>query len=734
MAKQDALIEELAAQVRHHRNLYYNRTPEISDEEFDALEDRLRELAPKHPVLAEVGAAPEGEKILDPAALHERHATRSAEVEKLAKSVLDQCASFYEDEEIGLRPGYKNIIRTYRAAWEKLTALAPDHPVLGLVVPAEGQDFPKARHEIPMGSLNKVNSAEELEEWGARCDELGAATKLDPISADLSLTEKIDGLSLEVLYQDGKLEAAITRGDGDVGELITANVLRMKAVPATIKNKARLSVRGEIVLAKHDGPKLETFRKKLDKEFGELKSLRNMAAGLARAKEPRYLPACKFLTVLFYDLEGADGIGSEKDKLAFLTKLGFSTPAIDFGDLAALIARFNEYEKGKRAKLDYEIDGLVVRANDLRTQTLLGELNNRPRAAVAFKFSSEMQVTTLHGILWSTGDSGRITPIAQIDKVFLAGAEVKQASLHNVANVKKLGIGVGDQVLVSRRNDVIPYVEKLVAKASADVAEAPAKCSRCGAKVSVEGEYLVCRNEDCPARRVGRLKMWIRELGLLDWGERTLERFFEEGLAKEPADLYRLTPANVMALSGFGEISAKRLLEPLADKKKLPLTTFIAALGIEGVARETAKLLVAAGYDSPEKIASASVEALSEIPGLGGIKAERIIEGLKSRLKEIGRLAEVGVVPVAPKEGGPLAGLSFCFSGSHARPRKELQNIVEKNGGSVASAVTKGVRYLVLADASSTSSKAEKAKKLGTDVIDEAAFEAVVRERGGSLD
>ena len=227
---------------------------------------------------------------------------------------------------------------------------------------------------------------------------------------------------------------------------------------------------------------------------------------------------------------------------------------------------------------------------------------------------------------------------------------------------------------------------------------------------------------------------WIGRLELLNWGEKTLVRLFEEGLAREPADLYRITPEQLMALDGFGETTAKKLLEPLHALKKIPLDRFIAALGIESVSLETGALLVRAGYDSMPKIAEATLEELSGIAGLGAIKAEKIKEGVGGRLAEVERLAAVGVVPVAPREGGPLAGLTFCFSGSHARPRKVLEGIVDRHGGRVASGVTKGVDYLVLADASSTSSKAEKARKLGTAVIDEATFDEVVRARGGTVE
>lgn len=718
-------VEALAEQIRFHRDRYYNDQPEISDEEFDALEDRLRALAPDHPVLGEVGAAPAADAALDAAAEAEAQALSAAQdAGRLAEQLEAEADRAYAG-----RPGDP---RHYKGLWLAVARLDEGHPTLTRVPPPQGMDWPKARHEIPMGSLNKVNAEQELKDWAARCDELAVKADLPPVSTDLALTEKLDGISIEVVYAEGRVETAITRGDGLVGERITANVMRMQGVPAEIGHRGRISVRGEIILRKSDAPAFETFKRGVDKRFEQLKSLRNTAAGIARTKDAKLLGACRYLTILFYDLEGLE-LASERDKLAFLKAQGFATPSMVFGDVDAVLAEHRRYADAARAALDYDIDGLVARANALHSFTLLGELNNRPRAAVAYKFGNEMMVTTLLGIQWSTGDSGRITPIAQIEAVFLAGAEVRQASLHNVANVRAMDIGVGDQVLVSRRNDVIPYVEKVVVKGP-NHEQPPSACGACGEPVTVDGEYLLCGNETCPARRVGRLKTWIKHLGLMEWGEKTLERLYERDMVKEPADLYRLTVADVQRLDGYGEVSAKKLLDPLNAAKQIPITTFIAALGIQSVSKETAKLLIGAGYDSFEKIAAASVEALSAIEGLGAIKAEKIITGMRGRLDEIARLAEVGVVPVRPAEGGPLAGLSFCFSGAQSRPRKELELLVEKNGGAVRSAVTKGLTYLVLADPNSTSSKAQKARSLGTEIIDGGGFEEIVRSRGGTLE
>ena len=341
--------------------------------------------------------------------------------------------------------------------------------------------------------------------------------------------------------------------------------------------------------------------------------------------------------------------------MALIEKLGFTTPRTIFGELEAVVAAWRDYAGGARERADYDIDGLVVSANDLRTLALLGELGNRPRGAVAFKFPHDERVTTLIGIEWNTGDTGRITPVAFVEPVVLAGAKVQRASLHNAANVRKLTIGVGDQVLVSRRNDVIPYVEKVVVPAG-HTATPPTRCGSCGNDIVLEGEYLVCRNDDCPARRIGRLKIWVRTLGLRDWGEKTLERFFAKGLVKEPAELYRLSVDDIAKLEGFGIDSAKKLVDPLHAKKEIPIATFIAALGIESVSVETARLLVASGYGDIEALANATIEKLCTVDGIEATKATKIVTGIRARLDEIARLRSVGVVAVASSEGGPLAG------------------------------------------------------------------------------
>lgn len=606
----------------------------------------------------------------------------------------------------------------YDALEDALRELDPTSPVLARVGSGElVAEWPKARHEIPMGSLNKAVSEEELRAWLARCQELATKDGLGPVT-DLFVAEKLDGISIECIYRDGKLGDAITRGDGEMGERITQNVARMKGVPPRIKDKRSMSVRGEIILRLSD----------MKKHVTQGTSPRNLAAGTSKRFDGT---GCDNLTVLFYDVADGPDLATEVEKFAFLRSLGFATPQTAHGELDDVIALYARYSGGLRAKLDYEIDGLVIYVNPLHTQSMLGEVNHRPRGAVAFKFASPAKVTTVLDIRWDTGPSGRVVPVAIVAPVELAGATVQRASLHNASHVRALGIGVGDEVLVSRRNDVIPYVEEVVEQRGVP-AVAPAACTVCGHGLSVEGEYLVCRNPTCTAIVEGRIENWIDAVGALEWGDKLVAQLVEARLVSEPADLYRLTWQQIAGLDRRGEKSAKKCIEQLRARLPLTLPVFIAALGMDSFALQTAKLLVAAGYKSIDAMLAAQETDLAAINGLGPLKAASIVRGLNLRREEIQRLLDAGIVPVTPEQAGPLAGLSFCFTGASERPRAELTALVESRGGSVLASVTKDLKYLVIADPASTSSKAEKARKYGTKLITEAELAALAALAAGA--
>jgi DNA ligase (NAD+) len=566
-----------------------------------------------------------------------------------------------------------------------------------------------------MGSLNKAVDETELREWAERCEELGAKSGLAPISKNLLVTEKLDGLSLAVNYEKGELVEAITRGDGHVGERITSNARRMKGVPGQLPEPLTVSIRGEIIL------KLSDMKRGFP---GYDSPPRNKAAGTSKRYDGQ---GCEWLSVMFYDLEGEGAeYATEKEKYERLVGLGLLVAPFRVTDLDGVLRIYQEYRAEKRAALDYEIDGLVVRANDLHVQHLLGDLGGRPRAAVAFKFPSMARMTRVRGIGWETGPTGRITPVAFVEPVEIGGAIVQNVVLHNASNVERLGIGVGDEVLVSRRNDVIPYMEEVVVK-HGPVAAVPRACATCGAELTKRGEYLVCANVACRAIVEGRIHRWVFTQDIMEWGDKLIAQLVEAKLVREPADLYRLEAAQIAALERRGDVIAKKLLDNLRAKLPLPLPVFLASLGVDDFAMETAKLVVASGFDTLEKVQAVTEEELAAIKGLGAVRAKAIVAGLAARREEIGRLLEVGVVPVAPAAGGVLSGKSFCFTGALSRPRKEYERMVEANGGTILSGVTKDLSYLVLSDPTSGSSKAEKARKYGTQCIDEAAFMELLR-------
>jgi DNA ligase (NAD+) len=628
-------------------------------------------------------------------------------VEELAERLALYRAKYYAGEPLVSDAAYD-------ALEDELRGLDPTHPILGLVGTSTlVGPWQEARHEIPMGSLNKVVSVEELREWLARCDELLAKQGAPPIDSELSVTEKLDGLSVELIYRDGRFVDGITRGDGEIGERITPNVALMRGVRASIPDTRPLSVRGEILLRLTDARE----------HFPPGRTPRNTAAGHARSINREFRLRLPFLSVLVYDLMGAPEVATEHGRLVLLRRLGFSTPLAYLGSVDEVIAWHRRYSEELRDNSDYEIDGLVVRANRIDAQVRLGELNHRPRGAVAFKFASPSKVSRVLEIRWDTGSSGRVTPVAVVEPVMLAGATVQRASLHNASLVRELDIGVGDEVLISRRNDVIPYVEEVVEK-HGSAAKPPKDCGRCHQPLQAEGEYLFCRNAQCPGLLEGRIHNWIDAMGALEWGDKLVEQLVERGLVREPLDLYSLAVEDVASLEREGRKKGRKVAErALAElRARLPLTlpVFLAALGIEGFGLQTARLLIGAGYRDLDRLLEASEAEIGAIRGLGGIKAATIVRGLRTRADEIQRLLDAGIRPEALAEAGPLAGKTFCITGTHSRPRKELGALIEQRGGRLLSSVTQALDYLVIADPASTSSKAVKARQYGTKLLSEA--------------
>lgn len=541
-------------------------------------------------------------------------------------------------------------------------------------------------------------------------------------------SEKLDGVSILLYYVGGHLKQAITRGDGAVGEDITRNVLRMKGVVPFVSGFDG-DIRGEIILTKSDHAA----------HFPTYANPRNAASGIAKRIDGQ---GSEHLTVVHYRLRRtAKPISTKVTELKVLERIGAKVPnwgVFCTADEANTVYQW--YVHGSRARLDYDIDGLVFEVDNQTLFDDLGELNSRPRAAVAFKFPHDQKTTILRDIQWQVGNTGRITPVAIFDEVLLAGARVTNASLHNLSNIAKIlqapspsgqpvmfatprgdHFVAGDQILVSRRNDVIPGVEAIVQGsllASATPLLPPTTCPACSTTLTRDGEYLVCPNNDmCSAQISGAVKRWVAGLGLKGWGDAIIDALCDGGWVSEPADLYALDAGELaeVEMSGrrIGSTADTILAELNAKGREIPLHVFVGSLNIPLCSRSTCQTIADAGYDSLDKMRAATDTEIAAIPGMGAGRGQAFTEGLVSKASVIDKLLANGV-KIKVKATGTLTGKSFCFTGFRDG---DLEAKIEGLGGAMKSSAVKGLTYLVAQDPSSNSGKAQKARAQGTTII-----------------
>lgn len=558
----------------------------------------------------------------------------------------------------------------------------------------------KYTHKIPMGSLNKSQTDIEIKEWMDKYSE-----------SEYLLTLKLDGLSISLVYENGVLVKAVTRGAGTVGELITKNVIKMRGVPLRLKDKINITVRGEIILSK------ENFKKYFQGSSNE----RNAASGTCRRFDGEN---CDKLDVLSYQLFSDDlNLKTFKEQFDKLNDLGFKVPTYYIGkNYYEILNIKKEYDLKLRDEYEYIIDGLVMHVNDISKHEQYGYLNMRPYASLAIKFDSVFKEGIIESIETQVGNSGRLTPVATLNPpVDLLGTKVSRASLHNFSNINELGVGVGAKVLVCRKNDVIPYIEEVIEEPK-EIYKQPEYCPKCNTPVLNVGEYVQCPNtSSCIAQIEGRIINWIKDLNILEWGESLIKKLVESNKVNTIADLYTLTINDLSSLDRMGDKSAKKCYDILHSNKEIPLDIFIGALSIPGIGSSTIKLIMDAGCDELTKFGQLKAEHFEKVAGVGPIKAKSLAEGLINNQKLIIDLLANGI-KIKDKIIGKLTGKSFCFSGNMVNKRQNLEAMVIKNGGQVKSSVGKGLSFLVLGDKNSTSSKAVAAKKNNTEVISEEDF------------
>lgn len=644
-------------------------------------------------------------------------------IKELADELLRAKYTYYN---IKLPDGMKPITLTdkvYDTREAELRALDPNNWVLKIVgAPQTQSEWKKAKHQIPMGSLNKVNLPAELTKW---VSDVGGEDE------DLFVTEKLDGLSIECIYEDGVLVQAITRGDGETGEDITSNVIKMGGVPSKLKGgNLKIGKMACVITAQNDeftgSLRGEIIMKKSvhKKHFADKANPRNAASGVSKRLDG---VGSEHLDILFYQALGDVDFLTEVDQFKWLKIQGVGIPNYWlFDDAAEANKHWRDYQDNKRDALDYDIDGLVVRINSLEVQMAKGDKDLRPLGAMAFKFDNEMKESTIKDIIWQVGNSGRITPVAVVEPVVLVGATVTRASIYNMSYIEELKLDIGAKVLVARANDVIPRIEELV-KGTGKIAKAPEFCPECGGLTKMDGENLICGNtKHCRAQIIGRIKNWVNELNLLEWGDTLIEKLVDAKKVKTVADLYKLEVKDISGLDRLGDKTAQKCYDILWANNEISLEVFLGGMSIPMIGQSTIKAIMNAGCDTLERFGQLSADDFAEVPGVGPTKAKSLADGLKSYQKVILDLVDNGV-KIKAKVQGTLTGKSVCFTGSMKTKRPVLEKMAADQGADVKGSVGKGLTYLVIADPNSTSSKAVAARKLGTSLISEEDFLDLVK-------
>ncbi len=589
--------------------------------------------------------------------------------------------------------------------------------------------FEKAPHRLPMLSLANSYSTEDILEFDERTKKfLNTQDDLDYLCEP-----KFDGLSMELIYENGLLVRALTRGDGTVGEDVTQNVRTIRSIPLKLSLKeppALLEVRGEVLMFKKDFANLN----ELQQESGlqTFANPRNAAAGTIRQLDSK-IAASRPLKFFAYALGAVEGVefSTQHEVESYFVKAGLPSAVNHKQDLVrvcsggkAVIDYYQHIEK-IRSELPFDIDGIVIKVNSLAVQDDLGLVARSPRWASAAKFKPEQAQTLVESIIVQVGRTGALTPVAIMKPVKVGGVTVTNATLHNQDEIDRKDVRVGDTVVVQRAGDVIPEIVSVVANLRPKNSQAflmPSSCPACGSKVQrVEGEVVTrCVNPLCIAMVKESLKHFVarRAMNIDKVGDRLIETFVDHKLVLRFSDFFRLTKADVLSLERQGEKSAQNIIDSIHNSRTPTLARFIFSLGIRFVGEQTAKLL-ADHFLTIEKFLKASEEELLQVPEIGPKVAKSIIEWTSNPklAQEIQELQNLGIKitnPVRAQEG-PLSGKSFLITGTLPVKRDDAKDFIEKNGGKILSSVSAKLNYLVVGD--DPGSKVEKAQGLGVQII-----------------
>lgn len=584
-------------------------------------------------------------------------------------------------------------------------------------------ELPKERHAQPMLSLDKTKDVEQLKSW------LGIQKGL--------LSWKLDGLTIVLTYENGKLVKAVTRGNGEIGEVITNNAKVFQNVPLEITYKGTLILRGEAVIKYSDFEEMNQTIEDVDAKY---KNPRNLCSGSVRQLNNEITAKRKvnFYAFTLVQADDVDFKNSRMEQINWLNSLGFDTvenKIVTRDTMEEAVAYFAQ----KIETYDLPSDGLVLVLDDISYGRSLGTTAKFPRDSIAFKWRDEIKETTLKEIEWSASRTGLINPVAIFEPVELEGTTVSRASVHNVSIMESLALGIGDTIKVYKANMIIPQIEENLTKSG--TVEIPSECPVCGHQTEVKNENgvksLYCVNPQCLAKKIKSLSHFVSRnaMNIDGLSEATIEKFVQSGIIKELADLYHLEEHKdeIVTMEGFGERSYENLIKSIQDSKQVEMPNFIYALGIGNIGLSTAKLIVKRYGSDWDTIKSLTADQLVDVNGIGDVIAETFAAFFRDgeRMEQVEHLvAELTFVVEESNEEKTLDGVNFVITGSvhHFANRDAVKDVIEKRGGKVTGSVTSKTNYLINNDNTSNSSKNKKAKELEIPIITEEEFLALIGE------
>ncbi|MCH8049202.1 NAD-dependent DNA ligase LigA [Patescibacteria group bacterium] len=622
--------------------------------------------------------------------------------------------------------------------------MTPDSPTQRVGGKPRAQ-FKKIKHLSPMLSMEDVFTEEEFSAWVVRLKKVGGK-KVE----DFYCMTKIDGLAISVVYQDGLLQAAATRGDGKIGEEVTQNIKTIEAIPLRLRVptesevkklikafdlpnsvervlrsvKGTIEIRGEVFMSKKDFEKMNKEQKK--KGETTFANPRNASAGSVRQLDPK-ISAARPLDFRAWQLSDI-GQKTHTAGMEILKLFGFKTVIGTHAETEKAVESYQASALKKRERFAYWIDGIAVRVNDIKHFDDLGVVGKTPRGLVAWKFPAEEATTRVLEVRWYVGRTGKLTPVAKVEPTFIGGTTVQNATLHNADEIKRLGVKIGDTVILTKAGDIIPKITKALKDLRSGkerFIHIPKRCPVCGSKIESRSGVvdLFCTNKNCFSMERERILYAARAFDIMGLGGKTVERFINAGMLTSPPDLFTLKATDIQDLEGFAEVSAQKLVDEIASKKEIGLANFIVALGIPNVGEETA-ITLADHFGSIKRLVKANADELKAIPDIGDIVAQSIIDFFSSALakKLLGAYEDVGVkIKAMKKKGKKLADETFVLTGTLvSMHRDEAKDKIRDLGGRVSESVSKETNFVVVGE--KPGSKFDQAKKLGVKTLSEKAF------------